>query len=106
MDQLAKLKNIPHQRKCNGCHEIFSSDVLGSDDKNKDFLCIHCNNDRYAIEEDTHEDCRVCKKLTWKSDLGTYPNGFVVCFFIEGIRSLVIRLSRQEKKKQASYCLS
>ena len=59
MDQLAKLKNIPHQRKCNGCHEIFSSDVLGSDDKNKDFLCIHCNNDRYLIEEDTHEDCSV-----------------------------------------------
>ena len=79
MDQLAKLKNIPHQRKCNGCLETFSSDVLGSDDKNKDFLCIHCNNDRYLIEEDTHEDCRVCKKLTWKGDLGTYPNGFVVC---------------------------
>ena len=50
MDQLAKLKNIPHQRKCNGCHETFSSDVLGSDDKNKDFLCIHCNNYPYLIE--------------------------------------------------------
>merc|ERR1712054_482600 len=79
MEQLAKLKNITHQRKCNGCHEMFSSDVLGSDDKNKDFLCSHCNNDRYLMEEDTHEDCSVCKKLTWKDDLGKYPNGFVVC---------------------------
>ena len=78
MDQLAQLKNIPNQRKCYGCHEIFSSDISGSDDKNKTFLCIYCNNDRYLLEDDSHENCSVCKKITWKGDIGTYPNEFVV----------------------------
>ena len=61
MDELAKLKNIPHQRKCNGCHEIYSSDILGSDEKNKDFLCIHCNNDRYLMGVRFFIEGKLCK---------------------------------------------
>ena len=79
MDQLAKLKDLPHRRKCNGCHQMFSSDELAIDNPRTDFICINCNNDRYWIEEDTHQTCNVCNKLTYNDDLGEYANGFRVC---------------------------